>query len=388
MSKYFSNKNYRMLYYDSFFKTFANSIYSVFTPVILYKAGVSVTMIIFIFMIQFFVMGIFSPLAGTFLKKIGAANTKFLSYILKSISMLLVLIVDTNIYYYLAISIIQGLSGAANNPLNTYIPSKIVSEEFRGRFNSCSYILRCFSSVIGYIFAGVFLITDNNFVIVLSVFISYLIAYIALMQIDKYKLQYQFKAVFKESYKYLFEKNENTKLKVVSGLRGFIIIERLIAVPLYLYISLNNLKTFTSLYVISTVIELLSLFITGEKLDKNRERTFNIISIIKGITTSIFLFAKNTYMLMINQSVYKLVDDVYDSSYCALQQSKVKNDNNDTMLLSIVHEMSLCVWEFAILLLFLFISAVNIEITFKLMFFCSILVVFLNSIIIKRWNSN
>lgn len=161
MEKYFGNKDYRMLYYDGFFRTFANSIYTVFTPVILYKAGVSVAMIIFIFMIQFLVMGILSPLAGTLSQKIGAANTKFLSYILKSISMLLVLVVDTNIYYYLAISIIQGLSGAANNPLNTYIPSKIVNEKFRGRFNSCSYILRCFSSIVGYVFAGIFLIKDK-----------------------------------------------------------------------------------------------------------------------------------------------------------------------------------------------------------------------------------
>ena len=59
MEKYFKNKNYRMLYCDSFFRTFANSIYAVFTPVILYKAGVSVTMIIFIFMVKLLVMGIF-----------------------------------------------------------------------------------------------------------------------------------------------------------------------------------------------------------------------------------------------------------------------------------------------------------------------------------------
>ena len=74
MEKYFGNKDYRMLYYDGFFRTFANSIYTVFTPVILYKAGVSVAMIIFIFMIQFLVMGILSPLAGTLSQKIGAAN--------------------------------------------------------------------------------------------------------------------------------------------------------------------------------------------------------------------------------------------------------------------------------------------------------------------------
>ena len=386
MEKYFSNKNYRMLYYDSFFKTFANSIYSVFTPVILYKAGVSITMIIFIFMIQFLVMGIFSPLAATMSKKIGAANTKFLSYILRSISLLLVLMVNTNIYYYLAISIIQGLSGAANNPLNTYIPSKIVNEKFRGRFNSCSYILRCFSSIVGYVFAGTFLIKDNNLLIVLTVFISYLLAYIALAQIDKNKLQYEVREPFKESYKYLFHKSENTKLKLVSGLRGFIIIARLIAVPLYLYISLNNLKTFTSLYILSTIIELLSLFITGEKLDKNHEKTFNIISIIKGITTTIFLFAKNVYVLMINQSIYKLVDDVYDSSYYALQQSKVENDNKDTMLLSIIHDMSLCFYEFVILLGFLIISVVNVDATFKFMFLGSLWVVFFNAILVKKWN--
>ena len=386
MEKYFGNKDYRMLYYDGFFRTFANSIYTVFTPVILYKAGVSVAMIIFIFMIQFLVMGILSPLAGTLSQKIGAANTKFLSYILKSISMLLVLVVDTNIYYYLAISIIQGLSGAANNPLNTYIPSKIVNEKFRGRFNSCSYILRCFSSIVGYVFAGIFLIKDNNLIIVLSVFISYLIAYVALAQIDKNKLQYKVTKPFRESYKYLFKKSENGKLKLVSGLRSFIIIERLIAVPLYLYISLNNLKTFTSLYIISTIVELLSLFITGEKLDKNHTKTFNIISIIRGITTTIFLFAKNVYILMINQSVYKLVDDLYDSSYCALQQSKVENDNKDTMLLSIIHEMSLCFWEFVVLLVFLIISVVNVDATFKFMFLCSLWVVFLDAILIRMWN--
>ena len=98
------------------------------------------------------------------------------------------------------------------------------------------------------------------------------------------------------------------------------------------------------------------------------------------------LFAKKIYILMINQSVYKLVDDVYDSSYCALQQSKVENDNKDTMLLSIIHEMSLCFWEFVVLLVFLIISVVNVDATFKFMFLCSLWVVFLNAILIKKWN--
>ena len=99
MEKYFKNKNYRMLYCDSFFRTFANSIYAVFTPVILYKSGVNISMIIFIYMIQFLVMGLFSPLAGTLSKRIGIANTKLISYMLKSISMLLVLNVDIKDFF-------------------------------------------------------------------------------------------------------------------------------------------------------------------------------------------------------------------------------------------------------------------------------------------------
>ncbi len=387
MEKYFNNKNYRMLYYDSFFRTFANSIYAVFTPVILYKSGVNITMIIFIYMIQFLIMGLFSPLAGTLSKRIGIANTKLISYMLKSISMLLVLNVDINIVNYLEIAIIYGLSGAANNPINTYIPSKIVSEDFRGRFNSCTYILRSFSSIVGYVFAGVFLIKDNNFIIALTVTICYIIAYIALLNLDKNKFVYNINNSFKESYKYLMQKNENKRMKIVSGLRSFIIIERLITVPLYLYISLMDLKTFTSLYIISTVVELLSLFITGKKLDKNQTTTFNCISFIKGIITSIFLFAKNTYTLMINQSAYKLVDNVYDSLYSALSQGKVETDKKDTMLLSIVHEMCLCFFEFAILLIFLIISTVNIDFTFKAMFIGSLWALFVNALLIKKWNN-
>lgn len=56
------------------------------------------------------------------------------------------------------------------------------------------------------------------------------------------------------------------------------------------------------------------------------------------------------------------------------------------MLLSIVHEMSLCFWEFVVLFVFMIISVVNADATFKVMFLCSLWVVFLNAILIKKWN--
>ena len=301
--------------------------------------------------------------------------------------MLLVLTVDTNIKYYLVIAVVYGLSGAANNPINTYLPSKIVEKSFMGRFNSFAYILRCFSSIVGYIFTAIFLTNDKSLTIVVAVFISYFLAYLALLNVDKENLEYEMDSSFKDSYSYLIKRNENQKFKIVSGLRSCIIIERLIAVPLYLYISLMNLKTFTTLYVVSTVVELLSLFVSGKKLDKDQIKTFNVISVVKGIITSVFLFAKNTYILMVNQSVYKLVDNVYDSSYLALSQCKVENDRKDTMLLAIVHEMCLCYLEIVILLVLLIISTININLLFKVMFINSIVAILINVKLIKQWNS-
>ena len=385
--QYFKDKNYAMLYLDNFFSNFANSIYAVFTPVILYKSRVSISMILFIYAIQFLVMGIFTPLSNILAKKIGIANTRFLNYILKTISMVLVLNVNINIVYYLAISIIFGLSGAINNPLNTYIPSKIVQEEFRGRFNAFKYILRCFSSIFGYIFVSIFLTINNNFAIITIVFASYFFAYLSLLRLDKNKLKLDTNKSFKESYSYLFKNSENKRLKLVSGLRAFIIIERLIAVPLYLYIALMDLKVFAITYIVSTIVELLSLFITGSKLDKKMHKTFNMISIIKGLTSSAFIFFKNKYVLLFNQSLYKLVDNVYESSYCAVSQSKIENDKKDSMLLSMVHEMSLCFFEFVILIVLAIISSINTNIAFTVMFIATIIVLIINSILVQSWKS-
>ena len=223
MKKYFKDKNYTMLYLDNFFSNFANSIYGVFTPVILYKAGVNIGMIVFIYAIQFLTMGLFTPLSGVFTKRYGVTFSKAISYILKTISLLLVLTVNINIFYYILIAVTYGFSGAINNPLNTYVPSKIVKEDFRGRFNAFKYILRCFSSIIGYIFVTVFLIKDNNNIIILTVAWSYFISTIAFMNLDKNKFDYKLEQSFKESYKYLCN-NQNKRLKTVSGLRSFIII--------------------------------------------------------------------------------------------------------------------------------------------------------------------
>ncbi len=384
LKRYFGKKDYIMLYIDNFLSNFASSIYNVFTPVILYQSGFCISIILYIYAIQFLVMGLFTPLSGLLSKKYGVANTKLIGYILRAVSLLLVFTIQLNSHHYLLVPIIYGISGAINNPLKTYLPSKIVKENFRGRFNAFLYILNCISSVIAYIFVAIFLTKNNHFVILIVVFLCYLLSIIALFNLTKSKFYYRFRKSFQESYSYLFANKENQSFKRASGLRSFIIIERLIAVPLYLYISLNDLKTFTFIYVISTLLELLSLIISGKMLDQDRG-SFYMISSMREFISFIFIIAREKLTLLFNQSLYKLSDNVYDSAYCTLVQSKVEYDKTNTFILSMVHEMSLCFYEFIILSFLSIIGGLNSMVVFKIIFICSILVVMINSRLIRNW---
>lgn len=385
MNKYFSNKNYIILYLEKFLSNFANSIYSVFTPVLLYKSGVSISAIFFIYAIQFLVMVLFTPLSGILSRKFGIAVVRFINYLLKTLSLLLVFKVDINIYYYLLISITYGLSGTINNPLNTYIPGKVVDNDFRGRFNSFKYILRCFSSILGYIFVTLFLIKDNQTIILLTILCSYFLAFLALINLDKSKFIYNDSRYFYESYRYLFKNKKNKYLKRVSILRSLIIIESLIAVPLFLFIKLEDLKVFATIYIIATITEMFSLLISGIKLDKNDSKTFNVISIIKGINSFMFVVFNNKFLLLINQSLFKLIGNVYESSYSSLLQKHIEKDNCDSLILSMVHEMGLCFGEFIFLISLCLVSLCDNMLVFKLIFICSVVVVFLNNKMIKTW---
>ena len=89
---------------------------------------------------------------------------------------------------------------------------------------------------------------------------------------------------------------------------------------------------------------------------------------------------------MINQSLYKLVDNVYDSSYSALSQSKVEKDKDDSMLLSMIHEMCLCFYETVVLFGLLIISILDINLVFKIMFIGSILVLIINAKLVTKWD--
>jgi len=56
------------------------------------------------------------------------------------------------------------------------------------------------------------------------------------------------------------------------------------------------------------------------------------------------------------------------------------------MLLSMIHEMCLCFFEFVILTVFVIVSIINVNLTFKAMFISSIIVLLVNAKLVRGWN--
>lgn len=51
-----------------------------------------------------------------------------------------------------------------------------------------------------------------------------------------------------------------------------------------------------------------------------------------------------------------------------------------------IHEMCLCFFEFVILTVFVIVSIINVNLTFKAMFISSIIVLLVNAKLVRGWN--
>ena len=51
-----------------------------------------------------------------------------------------------------------------------------------------------------------------------------------------------------------------------------------------------------------------------------------------------------------------------------------------------IHEMCLCFYEVIVLLILMMISLINVNFTFKVMFIGSIIILFINARLVKKWN--
>lgn len=274
----------------------------------------------------------------------------------------------SNIYRNIVIFILaMGLMGISN-PTGDALSSKYVETEHRGRYNSFLGISKILGTAIasGLVAWGV--ITDNQIVLFSMIAIFFLLEFIFIQMID-YKVENNTSA-FKASMKYILK--SKSRYKMIYALRTNHIIERQF-VPLYLYLLLKDFQLFSSIMIVSLLLQVLTVALIGKYSDKNIARANHLVTIIKTMITAVFLVTKNKVIVSFNKTLNDNFEKVYETSIQTSIQNIIKESKENNELLSAVGQMSLCFTEVIVFAILAMVATFIGEGVFYMIFALSII---------------
>lgn len=186
---------------------------------------------------------------------------------------------------------------------------------------------------------------------------------------------------FKSSIKYILK--SKSRYKFIYALMTNHIIEKQF-IPLYLYIVLKDFQLFSSIIILSSLIQIVTISLIGKYSDKNISKANNLVTIIKSIITGIFLFAKNKVVISFNKTLSDNFGKVYETSIQTSIQNIIKESKENNELLSSVGQMSLCFTEVVVFAILAILSSFIGEKVFIIIFILSIISTILINVNIKR----
>lgn len=378
MKEYFYKKEYKYIYLEWFSYSFAYTLIETYGTVMLYKNGMPIWLILLIYGLRFGITGFITPLFITLSSKLGIAKCNLISNIFGIISSCIIMKNNDISQTLILFIIVMGFNGLSN-PSTDALSSQYVDKEHKGRFNSFFKISKILGQALGSGLVTWGVITNNNIILFTIIVIFFLLQYVFIKKID-YKPQNKANA-FKSSMKYILK--SNSRYKFIYALRTSHIIERQF-LPLYVYIALKDFTLFSSIIIISLVLQAITITLIGKYSDKNISKSNNLVTIIKLVITTIFLFAKNKVTISLNKTASDNLEKVYETSIDTSIQNIIKESKEDNELLSTVGQMSLCFTELIVFNILAFFSKFIQEKIFVVIFILSIIsTVFINSNIKK-----
>lgn len=367
MKEYFYKPEYKYMYLANVSYSFANALSETFGTVMLYKSGIPIWLILLIYGLRFGITGLCTPLFVSISSRFGIAKCILISNIFSIISAYMMLD-GTNIYRNIVIFILaMGFMGISN-PSTDSLSSKYVETEHRGRYNSLINISKIIAVALASCLVAWGVISDNNIILFTIIAIFFLLQYIFIRKID-YKVENKTNA-FKASMKYIIK--SKSRYKIIYALRTSHIIERQY-VPLYLFIAVKDFSVFSSITIISLLLQIITVSLIGKYTDKNIVKANSLVTIIKVIITSVFLFAKNKVTIAFNKVLNDNFEKVYETSINTSIQNIIIESKEDNDLLSVVGQMSLCFTEVIVFALLAIISSFIGEKVFIIIFILSII---------------
>ena len=367
MKQYFNKPEYKYMYLGNISYSFANALISTFGTVLLYKNGIPIWLVLLIYGLRFGITGFCSPLFVSISSRLGIAKCILISNVFSIISAYMMLD-RNNIYKNIIIFILaMGFMGLSN-PATDALSSKYVESEHRGKFNSFLNITKILGTAIasGLVAWGV--ISDNSIILFVIISLFFILQYIFIRKID-YKVDNKTNA-FKETMNYIFK--SKSKYKIIYALRANHIIEKQF-LPLYLYIVLKDFSLFSSIVIVSLLLQVITVAFIGKYSDKNIWKANNLVTVIKTIITGIFLFARNKVTVAFNKTLSDNFEKVYDTTITTSIQNIIKEQEENNELLATVGQMSLCFAEVVIFGILAILSSFIGEKIFMIIFGLSII---------------
>lgn len=378
MKEYFYKKEYKYMYLAKFFYNFANTLLETFGTVMLYKNGVPIWLILLIYGLRFGITGFCTPLFITISRKFGIAKCVLISNTFSIITSYF-MINSGNIYQNIVLFIVAFGFMGLSNPVSDALSSEYVDTNHRGRFNSFLNLTRILATILASCMVAWGVIQNRNIVLFTIIAIFFLLEYLFTLKLD-YKIENKTNA-FTSTLKYLLK--SKSRFKIIYALRTNHIIERLF-LPLYLFIALKDFALFSSVITFSLILQIVTVALIGKYADKNMARSNNLVTMIRLIITSIFLFAKNKVAIAFNKTLSDNFEKVYETSIQTSIQNIIKESKESNELLSAVGQMSLCFTEVIIFAILALLSSFIGEQIFIVIFVLSILSTIFINVNIKR----
>lgn len=339
MKEYFCKKEYKYMYFANISYSFANALISTFGTVILYKNGIPIWLILLIYGLRFGITGLCTPLFISISSKFGIAKCILISNVFSILSAYMMLD-GTNIYRNIIVFVLaMGFMGLSN-PSTDALSSKYVNSEHRGKFNSFLNITKILGTAIASCLVAWGVISNSTILLFIIISMFFLLQYAFVKKID-YKVENETSA-FKETMKYIIK--SKSRYKIIYALRTNFIIERQF-VPLYLYIVLKDFSLFSSIIIVSLLLQVVTVALIGKYSDKNLLKSNDIVTVVKAVITGVFLFAKSKVIISLNKTLSDNFEKVYDTSIQTSIQNIIKQQKENKELLSAVGQMSLCFTE-------------------------------------------
>lgn len=364
-SDYFETRNYAALYSYNFFDTFAKSVFSIFSAVFLYQAGLSIAEIFVFFAVQFGLMGLFSPLSPLLVARLGLAGALALGnacYLAGSI-----LLIAPELGGSASICIAAfffALQGGIIHPTITATVAAYVADKNKGKVNSLITVLRAIAAMLAAALTGALLAGDHRLLLMNLIFAALalsLLPYFFLL--DRRELQAS--GGFAESFRFLASPDFRENL-IPFSIQSFLIIER-IFIPFFIFLFVGDLETMALLVAGAIVLELGATLFFGRAIDQFGRRSFLGATVLKSASSLLFLFFLNgPVWAFFSQTYAKITENIFSTSFNTQLQKKARR--SDPILFATAKEMSLCFTEFFVLLALAGCAVALQEKTFLLVF--------------------